>query len=87
MNDKTIRAAMAGDQEAQRRCTEAGVALPCPFCGDGRVSQRVYHAGPMSYACAGCYAKTGQCSEQQQALAAWNTRAALPAETNPPSLQ
>lgn len=31
-----IRRALLGDQEAQKECTEKGIALPCPKCfGDG----------------------------------------------------
>lgn len=28
-----IRRALLGDQDAQKQCTEKGIALPCPFCG------------------------------------------------------
>lgn len=29
-----IRRALLGDQEAQKECTEKGIVLPCPFCGN-----------------------------------------------------
>lgn len=29
-----IKRAMFGDREAQERLTEAGILLPCPFCGN-----------------------------------------------------
>ena len=28
------RRALLGDQEAQRECTEKGIVLPCPICGE-----------------------------------------------------
>lgn len=28
-----IRRALLGDREAQKECTDQGIALPCPFCG------------------------------------------------------
>lgn len=32
MDQTTIDRALLGDPEAARECTEAGVAIPCPFC-------------------------------------------------------
>lgn len=29
-----IRCALMGDKQAQEECTEKGIALPCPLCGD-----------------------------------------------------
>ena len=31
--DGLIRRALIGGREAQKECTEKGIALPCPFCG------------------------------------------------------
>ena len=31
------RRALLGDQEAQKECTEQGIVLPCPFCGEANV--------------------------------------------------
>ena len=31
---KDVRAALLGDHEAAKRLTEAGVMLPCPWCGE-----------------------------------------------------
>lgn len=28
------RKALLGDKGAQRECTEEGIVLPCPFCGE-----------------------------------------------------
>ena len=32
-----IRRALLGDQDAQKQCTEKGIALPCPFCGSENI--------------------------------------------------
>lgn len=32
--DSLVRKALLGDREAQRECTEKGIVLPCPFCGN-----------------------------------------------------
>ena len=32
--NKDIRAAMLGDHEAAKRLTDAGVLVPCPWCGE-----------------------------------------------------
>ena len=39
MDDKTL--ALLGDHEAAQRLTEAGVLLPCPFCGKAVNLRRV----------------------------------------------
>ena len=35
-----VQAALLGDHEAARRLTEAGVLVPCPFCGGNNISER-----------------------------------------------
>lgn len=38
MTDKElIRRALMGSQEAQRACTDKGIALPCPYCGSDKL--------------------------------------------------
>nr|DAP75506.1 MAG TPA: restriction alleviation protein [Caudoviricetes sp.] len=32
-----IKRALLGDHEAARRLTDAGVLLPCPFCGGNSI--------------------------------------------------
>ena len=32
--DSLVRKALLGDREAQRECTEKGIVLPCPLCGN-----------------------------------------------------
>ena len=36
-----IRRALLGDKEAAKRLTDAGVLLPCPFCGNDAVVHEV----------------------------------------------
>ena len=62
---------MLGDAEAQRECTEKGIVLPCPFCGNEPITEdnRVF--------CGAC----GLAYEELDAglsLRAWNTRPAPP---------
>lgn len=35
-----VQAALLGDHEAAKRLTEAGVLVPCPFCGGNNISER-----------------------------------------------
>ena len=71
-----IKRALLGDKEAAKRLTEAGVLLPCPFCGgnkggiDGTIllwgSSRLY-----------AHKRTGKCVLDGAIiynLADWNTR-------------
>lgn len=38
MTDKElIRRALLGSREAQRACTDKGIALPCPYCGSDKL--------------------------------------------------
>lgn len=32
--DNVIRQALMGDRKSQEECTDKGIALPCPLCGD-----------------------------------------------------
>ena len=32
-NKELIRRALLGDKQAQKKCTEKGIVLPCPICG------------------------------------------------------
>lgn len=32
--DSLVRKALLGDKKSQEECTEKGIALPCPLCGD-----------------------------------------------------
>ena len=39
--EKLIKRALLGDHEAAKRLTEAGVLVPCPFCGNDAVVHEV----------------------------------------------
>ena len=79
--NKDISAAMLGDHEAAKRLTDAGVLLPCPWCGKTPTEDDLYYgwgkyrffhdckkAGPM---------RVGGKTRFDVCLA-WNTRAPVP---------
>lgn len=79
-NKELIRRALLGDNEAQKKCTEKGIALPCPFCGEE--AQLISEKGLYTIVC-----KDGPCigsdihpeyGEAMFALESWNTRPAPP---------
>lgn len=43
------RRALLGDQEAQKECTEKGIALPCPHCGAKDAEIIKYAFGRLRY--------------------------------------
>ena len=48
--DRDIRLALLGDHEAAKRLTDAGVLVPCPFCGSGvnlRRTSSKYRTSPV----------------------------------------
>lgn len=75
-----IRRALMGDKQAQEECTEKGIVLPCPFCGEE--AQLISEKGLYTIVC-----KDGPCigsdihpeyGEAMFALEEWNTRPAPP---------
>lgn len=78
MDQTTIDRALLGDAEAAKECTEAGVAIPCPFCGEEAsldiTPTQKYQMWCTSCACVnmGRFYPTAD-----EALAAWNRRADL----------
>ena len=81
-SQETINRALLGDAEAARVCTEAGCALPCPFCGrpaDTSCDSNEYGAwqGVCIERGAACYATAGWHNSEKEALASWNTRVDL----------
>lgn len=71
MDDKTL--AMRGDKEAQRRITERGELLPCPFCG-GNGSVKGERAYVKWVQCERCLSETGTEETEKEAIESWNTR-------------
>lgn len=69
------RRALLGDHEASKRLSEAGVLLPCPFCGETTICEGSLR-GEVWYFCGKdeC-ASIGATSENEYgARLAWNTR-------------
>lgn len=80
MTDKElIRRALMGSQEAQRACTDKGIALPCPFCG-GEAIIEYDSVAPFEYdvVCGDCGVTLGISEDKNVALREWNTRPAPP---------
>ena len=72
------RKALLGDQEAQKECTEKGIALPCPHCGAKDAEIIKYVFGRLRYECQSCHAATCLHGSAKMALVDWNTRPAPP---------
>ena len=76
MND--IKRALLGDHEAAKRLTDAGVLVPCPFCG-GEAMVEYDTIEPFEYAvfCGDCGVMPTTNEDEQVARLAWNTRAPI----------
>lgn len=77
------RRALMGDREAQRQCTEQGIVLPCPFCGNDSpiydTSIGDYDFGWGGFRCYDCELGQGyNFKTREEALSKWNTRPAPP---------
>ena len=70
------RRALLGDAEAQRECTEKGIVLPCPFCGNTNI--RTSNWGMWRCWCPKCMAKSDDCLRERDAIRQWNVRHAPP---------
>ena len=70
--------ALLGDHEAAKRLTEAGVLVPCPFCG-GEAMVEYDTIEPFEYAvfCGDCGVMPTTSEDEQVARLAWNTRAPI----------
>lgn len=83
MDDKTR--ALLGNRAAQERLTEAGMLLPCPFCGNEFPMVQERNLGGLRIRCPMCnvsftrdYYETGRGQlGKQRTIEAWNTRAAI----------
>ena len=71
--------ALLGDQEAQEKCTEKGLLLPCPFCGgDAMVEYDAIAPFEYSVCCGDCGVQRGLSEDEKVAKREWNTRPAPP---------
>lgn len=74
-----IRRALLGNTQAQEKCTEKGVVLPCPCCGG---KARLENMGfPHHVYCEKCGLKSTSVKYEKEgekdAIKKWNTRPAL----------
>ena len=84
---KLIRRALMGYQEAQKECTEKGIVLPCPFCGNEYPAITSIQGYGIEIKCQHCnitfsrdsysYGRTKELCKSVT-LGAWNTRPAPP---------
>lgn len=74
MMDDTKRA-LLGDHEASKRLTDAGVLVPCPFCGGETF---VSGQGNRKWVeCDKCWIEGPTMENSRAARLAWNTRAPI----------
>lgn len=74
--DSLVRKALLGDREAQRECTEKGIVLPCPFCGNKNIL--ISNWGMWRCWCPECLGKSEDSLRERDAIKHWNTRPAPP---------
>ena len=74
-----IKLALLGDHEAAKRLTDAGVLVPCPFCGSTEiiVFQNVKDSTAQWASCMDCLSFSSRRTSKYAALLAWNTRAPI----------
>ena len=79
MHDKElIRRALLGDQEAQKKCTEKGILIPCPWC---KGEMQICHGDNYGYyktKCICCGAESPEKPSEWEAISRNNTRPAPP---------
>ena len=85
--DELIRRALLGSREAQKECTEKGIVLPCPFCGNEYPAITNVQGYGIEIKCQHCnitfsrdFYGYGRAKERCRSvtLRAWNTRPAPP---------
>lgn len=79
------RRALLGDQEAARKLTDAGVLLPCPFCGgevyENQWADCKYDSIRVVMQCKRCAVQTPISVSVRRARLEWNTRAPILSES------
>ena len=88
MTDKElVHRALMGDEQAQQECTEKGIVLPCPFCGNEYPEITNVQGYGIEIKCQHCnitfsrdFYGYGRAKERCRSvtLIAWNTRPAQP---------
>ena len=73
-----VKLALRGDKEAAKRLTEKGVLVPCPFCGEDKITTNLL--GGWWCRCVNCDTTGPIKTEEDHARLAWNTRAAVEVE-------
>ena len=75
------RRALLGDKQAQEECTEKGILLACPFCGDGsavsfiETDEQPYANHTQGFVlCHSCWFSSDVFLSRKIALSKWNTR-------------
>lgn len=74
------RRALLGDHEAAKRLTDAGVLLPCPWCGETskvRSFHRKKELFDLTYIECNCGIRTRIFGNLNRAIGCWNTRAPI----------
>ena len=81
MND--IKSATLGNKEAAKRLTEAGVLLPCAWCGiqANRKPQLAGYSKSRWVHCPECGSSSKPENDAKSARLAWNTRAPILSES------
>ena len=69
-----IRRALLGNTQAQEKCTEREIILPCPFCGGEATVKEI--SGRYSVTCTKHCAGTRIFKSKRESIKAWNTRPA-----------
>ena len=76
---KLIKLAMLGNREAAKRLTDAGVLVPCPWCG---AEERDIRSSNSFWCwCRKCNLAGPIRKTEQEARLAWNTRAPILSES------
>lgn len=79
-----IKLALLGSKEAAKRLTDAGVLVPCPFCGGeaNLENHREYGWKQYDVICSKCFATFEKTFyKEKEARKSWNTRAPILSES------
>ena len=77
-----VELALLGSKEAAKRLTDAGVLVPCPWCGRAPdVEYDTMEPFEWTVICPECGVYHSCCDTEEQARLAWNTRAPILSES------